>query len=271
MMPTNDLPGMLLETVTQHIPTEAAWLPIAAAALCAALGLVFMVKGARLAPVLAAIVGALLGAAGGAAIAGTFSTPPWPSMLVIGVVGLVLGVALFRLWLALLLGGCLVIASLGMYGAQALRDPVNDYLTAGLDRQQQLVTLPPAEGGTSEGPDPRAELAGLWTHLSGNVPNFQPTFFVIALAAGLAGLVFGLLLPNASRAVWAASLGTLLLLGAVYGVCRAHWPPGMDWLQHWGVIIAGALWSISLICNLADVRGIRAKRAVASDAKEKAA
>jgi hypothetical protein len=230
-MPINDLPGMLLTAAQEHIPSTAAWVPVAILAGIAAAGLLLMIKGARMAPGLAAMALALAGGAAGSVMSRLFSTPLWPSVGIASVVGLVLGILLFRLWLAVLVAGCLVIASLGVYGSQTLREPLNAYMSRGLDLQNQEVTLKAAGQVVAQGSSPRTELIDLWSYLSTSVPTFQTSFFVILASAGLAGLVFALLMPYLARAFWAATLGTALLLLGAYGLVQSQWPAGMAWFN----------------------------------------
>jgi hypothetical protein len=270
-MPTDNLLQMLLDTVRQHIPPGAEWMPLAATAVVALVGLVFMVKGARLAPVLAALV---LGAIGGFAaplVARLLNLPLWPAVTACSAAGLLLGVILFRLWLALLVGGCLALVSLGAYWHQSLRDPLNDYLSAGLDRDKQLVTLPEAGSPATPSAQWQTELADLWSYLSVQVPNFQASFWALVGSTGLAGLIFGLLLPKLARAFWAATIGTALLYLATGTILQLHWPHLVPWLQRQGLLVVAGLWALSLVFNWADVRGVRPKKAAAPAAKPAAA
>lgn len=267
-MPTNDWPRMVFDALKEHIPPGAEWVPLAAAGLTAAIGLVFMVKGARLAPYLAALVFAALGAGAGPLIAHYGGTPLWPTVAGAGAVGLVLGVLLFRVWLAVLVGTCLTLASLSIYSGQVLRNPLNEYLTAGLNSEQQLVTLPDAANAAAS-TDWQAKLTDLWNYLGTHVPNFQVSIVAIAISAGLAGLVFGLALPKMARAFWAASFGTALLAVAALAIMQVSWPAGKEWLSgQRGLIVAGALWLISLIYNWADVHGLRAPKPPPAEPKQ---
>jgi len=251
-MDTNDLPKLIFETFNRHIPPGAGWLPMTVAAVTALLGFVFLVKGARLAPILASVCFGLLGAAGGKLVSGGLSTPFWPSVAVGTGIGLVLGVLLLRLWLAVLAGVCLIVVGLSIYTGQVLRGPLNSYLASGLDRSRQLVTLP--NGSASDRPVTwQTQGHDLWTHLSSTVPNFQPSFYTIVLSAGLAGLVLGLLLPRVTRAFWAASFGTGLVLVAVNSAAHACWPAALPWVNQWGLVVAAVLWGVSLLYNLADL------------------
>ncbi len=63
---TTSLSNMLLETVTKHLPPGSEWVPLASAGVAAAIGLLFMAKGAKLTPILAALAFAAFGGFGGA-------------------------------------------------------------------------------------------------------------------------------------------------------------------------------------------------------------
>ncbi len=270
-MPTDNLPQMLLDTVKVYMPLGSEWMPLAAAGVVGLVGLVFMVKGARLAPVLAALVFAAVGGLAGTLVAPLLNVPPWPAVAGCGAAGLLLGVILFRVWLALLVAACLALVSLAVYGGQTLRDPLNSYLSAGLDREQQLVTLPEAGSPVTPSADWRKEVAGLWSYLGEHVPNFQSSVWAIVGSTGLAGLIFGLLLPKLARAFWAASMGTALLLLAAGTIVQLHWPNYVPWLQREGLLVAAGLWALSLVFNWVDVRGVRLKKAAAPAAKPAAA
>jgi hypothetical protein len=254
---------MFLDTVKEHIPPGAEWLPLAVAGLTAVIGLLFMVKGARLAPVLAALVFAAVGSGAGSVLARAFGTPFWPSVAGSGAVGLVLGIVLFRVWLALLVGACLSVAAMAVYGGQVLREPLNSWLSAGLDREKQLVTLPDATNTVTRTADWQKEVFSLWSYLGTNVPNFQTSVGAIVASTALAGLIFGLLLPKLARAFWAASLGTALLFLAVGTAMQLRWPAHLPWLQREGLLVAAGLWVLSLAYNWADVHNVRLKKPAA--------
>ncbi len=254
-MDTNDLPAKLLDTITQHLPTGSDWMPLAGVIVMGVVGLVFMVKGAKLAPVLAAIAFAGLGAVTGLILSHSLPVPPWPLIVVTGTVGLLLGIVLFRLWFALLVAGCLVAAALSLYGGNVLQPALNDYPVRGLQPSDTGVEVTLLEPGTALVTIPpwNEELANLWSYLGQTVPTFQTSFYTIVIMSGLAGLVFALLLPKAARAFWAATVGTGLFLPAVYALMHSHWPSGASWLAQHGLFVAAVIWSISLIYNLADV------------------
>jgi hypothetical protein len=259
-MDPSQLANKLLETVTKHLPPDTEWMPLAIAGAATVVGLVFMVKGAKLAPVLAAIAFAGVGGFGGAFAAHTFNLPLWPVVIITGVLGLLLGVVLFRLWFALLVAGCLTVTALGVYGGQVLGPPLTEYQTRGLQVTEAgpEVTLPePVTTGIQPWQN---ELTQLWAFLGERVPTFRASVYSITATAALAGLVFALLLPKAARAFWAATTGVLLFMPAVFTLLATFWSDGATRLQQWGLLITAVLWGISLLYNLADMLGWRAKK-----------
>ncbi len=270
-MKPGNFPEQVLDTALQHLAPDAQWVPLAAVGMAALLGLVFLVKGARLTPWLIGLVFALSGAAVGGYVADRFAFPTWPLVIVSGTVGVVLGVLLFRFWFALVVAGCAIAAGLGMYSDRVLKPTLDQYASRGLTSQDDGpgVTLP--EGEAVADPNLPAEAVSLWTYLSDNVNNFQVSFFAITIATGAAGLAFALLLPKAARAFWAATVGVFLFLPAVYGLLHLYWPAGAAWLKEWGFLVASIVWAISLLYNLADVLDWRRKKkAVAADSSEAA-
>jgi len=275
-MDTIDLPSMFLDTITEHIPPGADWMLWGGIGATAILGVILLVKGARLAPIIAALLGAGGGACAGAVLARFIPAPVWVPVAAGGVTGLVLGVVLLKLWLAVLVAGCLIAGTVGAYSSQVLQPEIGGYLSRGLDADSVEAPIslpPPTEGSMIEGAAQAAwqqELSGLWGHLSENVPHFPAGLITVVVAAGLVGLVFGLLLPKFSRAFWAASFGTGLLLLATITAISGQWPAAMPWMMRWGLIGAAAVWAVSLVYNLADVKGVRAAKVVPA-AEKKAA
>ena len=191
----------LFATLTEHLklPDGYGWAPVTGLSLVTALGLVLLVRGARWAPGLAALTFLGVGGLVGTFLATAVGTPFWPTVGVLGVVGFVLGIVLFRFWQAALLAACFAIAGLSVYYGRALTPEVQNWVSA--SAEPGFVTLQPA--GTVVGENQAsamAELSSLWTHLSQHVPHFTLTVWALVLSTGLAGLIFGLLLPRASRA-----------------------------------------------------------------------
>lgn len=266
MNPT-DVPNQVLQAITQHIPPNWEWLPDAGLIACMAVGIVFMVKGARLTPILAAAALGCFGVAGASVAAQRFGLPVWPSAAVGGGIGLALGVLLFRVWFALLVGASLAVAGLTLYGGQVMLPALGDYAARGMATGEDApeITLPEV-GQTAPAVAWQSELGEMWAHLGARVPSLEVSLLAIALAAGVAGLVFALLLPKAARACWAATTGVVLFMPATYSVFCNHWPPAAAILGRWGLLIAAILWSGSLLYNLADVIERRPKKtAVAKD------
>lgn len=268
-MDSHALPSRLFEAASHHLNMEANWLPLVGLCVAAAVGLVFLLRGARLAPVLAAAAFGLVGAGIGRVLTDFTGLTPWVTISLSSVVGLILGVALFKVWLAILVGLCFMTASLGMYGDQVLTKPLNTYFAEGLDREAQLVTLP-AGDAAADAPaaiTPQAELTSLWQHFSNNVPHFQVSVFAIAISTGLAGLIFGLLLPKLARSVWAASLGAGLTLVAVYALLQIYWPAGAVWMDRWWLVATIGTWLFSLVVNFVDMQEPRPKKPAEDEAR----
>ena len=266
-MTPEELLFALFQTMTEHLklPEGFGWVPLAGLGLVTALGLVLLLRGAKWARGLAALGFLALGGCGGSLLAHAVGTPFWLTVWVVGVVGCVLGMLLFRFWQALLLGACCIVAGLSVYYVRTLTPEVQNWVSA--STEPSLLTLQPA--GTvvgNEQPGALAELGSLWTHLAQNVPNFATTFWALVLSTGLAGLIFGLLLPRASRALWAASLGTALFGIGATALLSRFMPSVLDWLlanHAWAWGIVGLVWLLSLAYNL--VTGRRGKPAQASE------
>ncbi|MFQ5804899.1 MAG: hypothetical protein ACE5I3_00450 [Phycisphaerae bacterium] len=257
-MTPEELLFALFKTMTEHLrlPEGYEWAALAGAVVVTGFGLLLLVRGARWAPGLAALAFLAAGGFAGSFLARAVGTPFWPTVGVVGVLGFVLGLLLFHVWQAILLASCFVIAGLSVYYVRGL------YLE--VDRWNSLapgateITLPMA--GTVVGENrltAMQDLSSLWTHLSENVGGFQTTFWSLVLSTGLAGLIFGLLLPRASRALWAASLGTMFFGIGTTGLLMRFGPGILDWLRAnhvwaWGIV--GLVWLISLAYNLATCR-----------------
>lgn len=244
----------LLEGLTEHFPQNQLWVPWAGTAVMLVLGMVLLVKGARLAPKLLALSFLVLGGVVGSHIADRFSLPFWPIVASAGVVGAVLAFALFRILLAGFLAGCAVLGSLAAYGINVLNAPLARY-APGLD-SHGLVQLPEASGLPLT---PWTELQKVWTYLATHpdIPNFQQSFWAIIVSTGIAGLMVGLLLPRASRALWAATAGVLFTgVGLYAGFDRLDSqvldPLSRNTMLAWGVV--GGVWLISFVLNLRDLR-----------------
>ncbi len=257
-------PSIALDALLQHLPTGAAWLPAVAAGVTIVLGLVLLVRGARLVPALVTVTFAGVGLYVGFLISRTYGSAEAPALAAGGILGLVLGLLFVRLWIAGLIAGLLVTLALALYSVNALQGPLAEM------GRVQVVTLPTATtNAVSHEPQPwQAVATEYWNYLAEHVPTFRTSFYAIVISAAVAGLLFGLLLPRLSRAVCAATLGTPLLLAAAYALLHGRWPEADPWFDRWGCTLAAILWSVSLVYNLADMLGIRPRkrRAVARPA-----
>jgi hypothetical protein len=248
----------LFETLTEHLklPEGYEWAPLAGTCLIAGFGLVLLVRGAAWAPGLAALTFLGIGGWVGSFLASAIGSPFWPTTGVIGMLGFVLGLVMFRFWQAILLAACFVVAGLSVYFVRALHVEVANWHSA--SAIPGVVTLPPAGTVVGDGqPTSMAELSSLWSHLNDKVPNFATTFWALVSSTALAGLVFGLLLPRAARALWAASLGTALGGIGCTALLTQFAPGALAWLtadnaRAWGIV--GLVWVLSLAWNLATCR-----------------
>ena len=252
-MDTANLPQLVINAITQHFPVNQLWLPYTAMGVTTLLGLILLFKGARLAPKLLALTLFGAGAIGGSFVAKHWALPFWPVVGSGAVIGMVLGFALFRPLLAGSIAACAIIGSLGAFGVNKLHGPLNAYGTL---KNPLDVTIQAANPTPTT---PWMELEKLWGYLSSHpdVPNFQQSFWAIVISTGLAGLLFGLLLPRASRALWAATAGVLLLGVGLYQAAERFSPQLLDPLMKnaqaaW--IIVGAVWLVSLLINWRDLR-----------------
>lgn len=256
----------LFETLTEHLklPEGYEWAPLAGFGLVTAFGLMLLLRGARWAPGLAAVTFLGIGGCVGSFLSHAIATPLWPTVGVVGVSGFVLGLVMFRFWQAVLLAACFMIAGFSVYYARVLTPEVQNWISA--SPQSGVITL--RDPGTVVGenqPGVLAEFKSLWEHLDQNVSKFSATTWTLVLSTGLAGLIFGLLLPGVSRALWAASLGTVFFgIGLTAALARFA-PTALDWLKAnhgwaWGIV--GVIWLLSLALNLATCRR---KRAAKSD------
>jgi hypothetical protein len=265
-----ELLDMFRETVAQHLAHTATWIPVAMAGALALLALVLLVKGGRLVPLLAGLALAGLGMAGGPFLVRLVGTPLWATLAVAGVCGLLLGLLLFRVWLAFAVAGVFALAGLSLYTVKTISPHLRGYSSWGLAQETPgsdvlyAVTIPDAAAAQSASNLPAAGAARLWAYLLAVVPGFRTSLVAITLSTGLAGLIFGILLPRVARAFLGATLGTLLLLQAVGLVVNTVWTAGLQYLQvvglHGWLTAVGGVWLASLLANLYDLRTRSAER-----------
>lgn len=254
----NDTLNNLLNAIMAHLPTEAAWGAVGGI-VAGVFGLVLLTKGAKLAPWMTALALAATGVACGLPLANAVGTPQWPTAAVTGIVSGILGLALFRFWLAGMVGAGFVLTALSFYGGTVLRPHIESYASEqGVPRFTGTVSLPsPAEIETVNAQSAADQFGLLWSYLGQNVSNFQAAFFAIVISSGIAGIVFGLLVPRLSRSLWASSLGVVLFTGGLAFTLQLLAPAALTWLASlggWTWALFAGVWAASLIYNLVDSR-----------------
>lgn len=243
----------LVDAVSQHVPAAAGWLPAAAVTGLGLMGLLILLRGARLAPALAGLGFAALGAAGGAFLSKAVALPLWPSVVCTGLLGGLVGVLLFRLWLAVFLSLALTFAGASVYYVRVLTPYVAGYTSEGWNPQTNLNSLGSAAAEQRGSASAAEELLQFWGYLSQSVPGFTNTAGGIVGISGVLGLLLALLFPWAARSLWAALVGTGLLALFAF-LCLQHlWPSALVWLasiRSWNWAILAALALASFAYNL---------------------
>lgn len=252
-MTTDELLSMLARTLTEHLklPEGYDWAPTAGLAALTLFGLLLIVRGARWAPALGGMAFGALGGLAGSYASVAFALPLWPTVGVCGVGGLLLGIVAFRLWQALLLAGCCAAIGIAVYYVRVLTPHVSSWLQGDFDGN--WIELQPA-GSVTQSTSAASELANLWSYLASTVPNFTPSFLGITAMTAAAGLVFGLLLPRASRALWAATLGVLLAGAGTAGLMQRYAPDALNFLLQnggWSWSVVAVVWLFALAYNVA--------------------
>lgn len=253
----------LLATWHDHVklPEQWAWATLGIPAVVALGGFTMMWRGARWAPGVMGIAFAGLGLLGGHQASVTWQLPLGPALGGGALIGLIAGVWMFRFWQALLLGIGAASAGVCVYYVRDLTPAVSQWLGDGHE-----ITLRPAGTvvGAEVGTSFRTEVASLWQHLTAAVPSFEFNIYTIIIAAGVAGIFFGWMLPRASRALWASTVGTICAGVGVTAIMQKVAPEQLQVLLNnntvaWAVV--GSAWAVSFALNYAAVRPRPAKPA----------
>lgn len=252
----NELLNMAYEAILQHIPHSELWIPQVGLALAGAFGMTLLLKGAKLCPAIMSLAFMAGGGVGGGFLATALGTALWPTVIMSSVIGFALGYFLFKLWLGALVGVCLAAVGLMLYGEKVVKPCVENFSSRNLVADQGVmgVNIPETPLATDV---PSSWAAQSWDHLSTVVPNFRASFWTIVASIGLAGLVFGLLLPKVARALVAATLGSLLSCLALLLFLKSSWPAALHELERlgdWGWTIVTVVWGLSLLYNLSGLR-----------------
>ena len=126
----HELIDIPLDALQSHLASGDTRYPIMICISVAVAGLILMARGARLTPFLAATVLTVVGWFIGAASATATGLPYWPSTMVGGAIGLILGVVLVRFWVALLLSGVFAGIGLTVYAINVLPPHLKEYAEA---------------------------------------------------------------------------------------------------------------------------------------------
>lgn len=207
------------------------------------MGLILFFFGRRMVRPMFAVVGLVAGSLFGLAVARTFFVE-WQvlAFVIIGaVVGAALGYALFRLGMGALLGILLgVAAPVGLLLAQgqtgpAIEAPIAQTYHAVAEAVVETVKADPANDDARadahaalkslheplrEGIDGlKAALAEWWNAME---VSARVTLISVCAAAGILGIVLGLIFPGFAAAITTAMVGVLMMIGGVGRLTESH-------------------------------------------------
>ena len=160
------------------LPDQWQWAPVAGLGVLAIAGLMMMLRGARWAPGFAGVAFLAIGGLGGQFLGNAIGIPIWPAIVVGGLAGLFVGVWAFRLWQAVMLAACCIVAATSVYYVRTLEPEVRNWVAPSVQVAAAEFALPDA--GTvvgEERPTAVQELTGLWNHLTANVDGFEGTIW----------------------------------------------------------------------------------------------
>jgi hypothetical protein len=273
------------------LQTRIADLPPAAhvvVALALALGLLLWVFGNRLLKPLFGLLTGLLGA-----LAGLFLFPallpsellgalsPYIGLGVGGILGLALGILLFRFAIAIGMGSVAGVAAVLITGI-LLHSPEMNRMTAAaritlpqtpaLREAEQLRRITREDLREAAAPvesrvrdflrEKSEELTGAWREVPHGV---QVRLVVAGVTAAMGGLLIGLLMPRRSAAACSALLGTAIWLPAFGWLLHATESPGREMLAQ-PALIWLILWlTLAALGFAIQVATIRRRRAAADE------
>lgn len=245
----------LLNFFRHYVPTQYAYAPHGVCALMSLGALFVLWRGARMIALMTTLVFIGGGLVAGHNAAIQFALPLWPITALGGAIGLALGALLVKLWLAVLLAVCFATISFSVYATKVIGPQYSNFMQRPM--MQTEFRVPPADGvaPTTDGPQQ------FWNYLVEQVPQVQISIAAVLLSGALAGLVIGLALPKTSRAIAAATTGTLTLAAGLYGL--AYFFRQAEIVKTWGwypLAGLGVVWLISLLLNIADQRPARVQK-----------
>jgi hypothetical protein len=204
------------------------------------MGLILFFFGRRMVRPMFAVVGLVAGALFGVAVAKTFFAQ-WQvlAFVIIGaVVGAALGYALFRLGMGVLLGALLAVAApVGLLMAQGQTGPAIEQPIAQTYHgiAEAVVETVKADAGAEA--DAQAALKSLTEPIQQGLDGFDAavtewwnamevsarvTLISVCAAAGILGLVLGLIFPGFAAAITTALVGVLMMIGGIGRLTETH-------------------------------------------------
>lgn len=232
--------------VAEQVRSVGQFLP----AVSGLVGALLWLAGRRLAGAMVAVIGLLLGIAAGSAV-GYYAGAQGHTVLIWliggGVVGIVLAWLLFRLGMAAMLAGALVVVGpLLLIGAMH-QTP--------LDVSTLRWHWPESETASLQ-ENLRLALTDLWSQAWGQLQAWwgqvgygqASAMGVLALVGGMVGLIWGLIWPYGAAGLVTACIGGLLLLGAAFTFVPAVAPAGSKWLPQ-------NAWQVAAVVSLITLAG----------------
>ena len=188
------------------------------------LGLTLWLLGARAGRLLFALLLGTAGIAPGMYLAAAFELPLWPGALVGGLLGMLLGVFIFRLGI-MLVGMCIsTMLALGIFAV--VRMEPNDLVELRNAMQECLVSVQEDSANMSYTAEAKNEKIAFSVGLDSNEPSVEKIRILLEkyrgdlLIAAVIGLAAGLLLQIFARSfmlvLTTACLGTTMVLGGVW-------------------------------------------------------
>lgn len=245
----HDFIDMGLGMARQYVSNDYAYAPHGISLLVAIGALFILWRGARMIALMTTLVFIGVGLVAGHNAAIQFNLPLWPITVLGGAVGLALGAMLVKLWLAMLLAACFAAISFGVYTVKVIGPQYSNFMSQ--PKLQSGFHVPSASDSAPTTDAPQQ----FWNYLIEHVPQVQLSIGAVLLSGALAGLVIGLALPKTSKAIAAATLGSLTLASGLYAVAFFFHQAAQ--VKTWGWYPAaglGVVWLISLLLNINDQR-----------------
>ncbi len=258
--------------IERYIDVDAA-APMLVAGPCAlvAVGLILAVLGAKMARISMttsfAMMGVVLGGLLGQRLSWSVSITPIIGGVVFGVCGWVL----YRLWVGLATGLLLAFLAVGSYGSSTLLPQFDTY-----DAPPQIITGPDQSSATLGeavrtihlNPEFKEWLRGFWGHATASNKSMERNLGLFAAAAGIVGVLLGLLAVRFTLVMVTSVLGTGMLLAGATALVQQFLPEfykaGSAHPQGMGVA-AGTLLMGSLVLQGLLTRTDKRRRAKSED------